>query len=552
MKARGIKHQKFSLWLEINVPGQGLVGLDVTRFSAQFAVNSIPQATCSIALGAYVGNPALLSNLHFILNKISYRAPAVIYMAVSEGYSSIPPGIVVNKDLNFDGKAFVVFEGFTSGAGYKRAGESVEYVISLEHWLSDLNNSTALSPDLVPGTPFNMLFPSINQDSTLRTVADGFIDPSLKGFGELVATQDLGAAILKWFKAMTELNPVGADSQNVLGINDIPDLEGAFTSKKNDAAQAALAKFITAGGYRHVKLKLQEKQTNQDIIDNIQNVFYEKNLKSFDGSTFWDNLINFSSLFMYNIVPGITNAWLAPKLANYRVPWKTIFSTEINSYDISTGMPRFISGVVLKGRDGENTGLLNIGNDGPNNQPASILSYFSLGMYFSQKRFTTPGAVLFQRGPEWLERKMGKEADGALILPLAKQPQDVDLNLAQKAVEKLELGIAFARLVYSNEVLKYRNGSVFGKFRTDIAPGSIVKIETASENAFQGDSFSYPLFAHVDQVSLTVDSLASQAGTSFSISSVRTEFENQDVDLTTDTNPLYDSVWSGTSLHVGG
>lgn len=556
MNARGFKQQQFYLWMEIVVPGEALpVGLDVTRFSAQFALNTIPQATCGIALGASVPNTNLASNLHFIIQKVTYRTKATVYMIVRDGYVDIPPGAVINNDANFDGKTFVIFEGFTSGAGYKRSGNSVEYVISLEHWLSDLMGSTALSPDLMPGTPFNLLFPATGNDKGMSKLIQEWLDPNEEALAILEIQGDLTQAILNWFAAVANTNPIGSKSDNTLNLGEVPELDGAFTSAKNTAALAALNKFVVPGGPYYVPMTLKSNLNTGDTAQNIYDSIRDYSLRTFDGTTFWDNLITFGSNLMFNVVPGITSAWLAPKLPNYRHPAIVLYSTEVDSFNISTGMPRFLGGVVLKSATGDDgSGTMNVNNDGPVKAPAAVLGLFTTGQYFSAKHKTTPGLVMVQQSPNWLARSMIESVEDDVpgdVVPLEKQDKDVDGKIAAKAQVKFDAGVAFAKLVYANEVLKYRGGSVNGKFRTDIAPGTIVKIETAGENVIGGDGFSYPLVAMVEQVSLGVDSISGQAYTAFSVSNVRTEIENNDVDLTMEESPLYNNVWNGARLYTG-
>jgi len=159
--------------MEITVPGIGDVALDITRGSAQFGRNAIPQANFAIALGSAVPNTALTSNIHFIVDKIVYRTKAKVWAQITNGYEALPPGLQINEDDAFNGKPFLLFEGYTSGSGYRKSGSGLEYIISMEHWLSDLNNSTALSPDLQPGTPFNMYFPATGTTGEVSQSAIG-------------------------------------------------------------------------------------------------------------------------------------------------------------------------------------------------------------------------------------------------------------------------------------------------------------------------------------------------------------------------------------------
>jgi hypothetical protein len=550
MTEKGFKQESYRAWMTIDVPGYSEpIELNITRLSAQFGLNAIPQASCSIALGAFVGNTSYVSNLHFIIEKIKYRAKATVYMNVAEGYEAIPPGVEINRDAAFNGKAFVVFEGYTSGSGYKRSGSAVEYVISLEHWLSDLNNSTALSPDLMPGIPFNLYFPATS--SSPEASKEYWTARSLAAntFQDEVIRQDVWKGMKDYFTAIANQNQVGGTSNPIFGAGSLLN-PNIFKTKKNDAALAALEKFATPGSAFYVPLKLNGEVSTGETLRRIADVFFSKTLTTFDGSTFWDNIVTFSASFLFGISPGISTAWIVPRLPNYRKPYKTIYSTEINNFDISTGMPKFVSGVILKGNFVDGSGVTNINNQN-NASPASALNLFSSGMYFSDRHFTDPGMIIIQKSPDWLAVSLTSADIENVIMP--RKPADIknNVDVAARGKDQITALTAFAKLVYSTEVLKYRGGSLTGKFRLDIAPGSIVKIETAGEKVLNKDGFAYPIFASVDQVSLAVDSVSGQASTSFAISNVRSEIENADNDLTTETSPMYSNVWPGAPLYVG-
>lgn len=553
MNARGFKQKSLRLWMEIAVQGSNgsyvYVPLDITRFSSQFALNSIPQASCSIALGAFVPKTNLASNLHYILPKISYKTKAVVYMTTASGYESVPAGLNISKDTLIDNKKIVLFEGYTSGAGYRRSGSTVEYVISLEHWLSDLTASTVLSPDLAPGTPFNLFFPATGARET-DTDSAGAFNQTIAAQTILTqnATADLWQGGLRpYFVKLANLNALGSSSQNYLGIGELGELaNNVFQSTKNNLALSALERFIAPGNRYYAALALRDTENTRETVTNIIEALQNVSETTFDGTTFWDNLIGQGSSLYFNIIPMINCAAVAPRLPSYRNAAINISAAEITSFDISTAMPRFIGGVVLTTSGGEMSGFNNLGAE---TQDAGFYQYFSTGMFFSGK----PGTILMQRAPEWLRQPMPSNSEAIendLILKQGGPRAPVNIRVKQKAVAHMRIADAYAKLAYANEVLKFRNGTLSGKLRLDIAPGTIVRIETAGESVIAGDGFSYPLFAHIDQVSISVDAVASQASTSFVLSSVRSQVENSDNELVTDANPLYNTVWVGSPLYI--
>ena len=106
----------------------------------------------------------------------------------------------------------------------------------------------------------------------------------------------------------------------------------------------------------------------------------------------------------------------------------------------------------------------------------------------------------------------------------------------------------YAESVYVHEALKSRQGSLTGKLRFDIAPGSIVRIEVAGDAFVPKDRLGEALFANIIRVTISIDANAQKAFTSFNLSHVRTEDENTEAGMAVDRHPLYDAVWTGTSL----
>lgn len=543
--------------MEITVPGIGDVTLDITRGSAQFGRNAIPQANFAIALGSSVPNTALTSNIHFIVDKIVYRTKAKVWAQITNGYEAIPPGLQINEDDAFNGKPFLLFEGYTSGSGYRKSGSGLEYIISMEHWLSDLNNSTALSPDLQPGTPFNMYFPATGASGELPQSSFGiFTTLADKIFSGTEITKDLWKNIKQYFTEIAGTNTISMERLAILNLKDQSLIPNIFKSSKNDAALAAFARFSAPGEADYPLIKFRDRTETPIIGQNIINVLKSKTLVTFDGTTFWDNLIGFAASFMFQIIPGITKAWAAPTLVNYYRPYKTIYATEISSYDITTSMPKFVSGAALKTAMATGSGLSNAVNEVPEGGNGREFEWLNSAVYLSSRHEKSPGMIVIQRAPDWLSAGLPSERFDSQKGTMARAAAEVkdkakDFNLRQKAEGYLQIATGYAKLVYSNEVLKHRNGSVTGKFRLDIAPGATVKVETAGELRLNKDAFDYPIYALVDQVSFSLDAIASQATTSFALSNIRSEIENEDADITATSNPLYDTVWLGSPLHTG-
>lgn len=549
----GYQQRDIRAWLEVDLPSAGTQKIDILKFSSQFGLNSIPQATCSVALGVSASDTKNVSTAHGILSKLKYKVKARVYAIVKQIVTEIPPNIKVNDDSDiFNGKPFLLFDGYTSGSGYRRSGSSIEYVVSLEHWLSDLTASSALSPDLQPGVPFSLFFPSV-RPSIESEIYPG-VKTTLAGdvYSFSAVQQDLwGLGIKKFLTDVANKNALSTAQEDLTGVGVIGGGgAGAFLTEKNTSALSALAKFLSTGPY-HVPLKFKDNGNTAQIVCNILRSMANKSMSAFEGTTFWDNIMIQGASLMYNVAPTVNWAIVVPRLPNYREALKTIYTSEITSFDISTGMPRFLKGVLLKCGQASSHGLPGVG---PNNVPgsSSALSFYNSGLYVVKNAV---GTMLVQNGPDWLDLPAEPDtvSNASPVHNLqANQNQNAINTAIGKAIEgNKNTANAVAQVIYANEILKYRSGSVSGRLRMDICPGSIVKIDTQSvRGSAISLQYDYPIFGCVDQVSVYIDAVAAQASTSFTVSNVRSETENSDDTLTLSENPIYESVWKGAPLYL--
>ena len=520
-------------YLELSLPGSStLQKLPITRFSSQFPINSIPQASCSVALGIDMFN-SNTSEIHNILRgELQYRLPAKVYAKVRLTLEQNNANLKITKDKIFNGNFFVLFDGYMSGSGYKRSGSTIEYTVSLEHWLSDLAVASGMSQDIQPGTADDFVFPATYYDKTL--VNSGVILPTAAAEAALgtLVSDDIWFGIKAFF---TEL----CLNAKPVGVNDIYSTTGF---RNNLPAAIALGKFIENKPYQSMMLK----GVTPGIADSIQATVRAKAQSTYVGNSIWDNLIIFSSAFLFNVIPLIEKAVIGQKNPNLRAPYKVIDAGEVFSFDLSTNMPKFISGIVLKNHQAAGFTFFTAQAAEPGLAKRSLV----VGSYFVDKQV---GTVVFQMSPEWLIEPATLDDEPVVPAPMvAKQPNGAaQANGQQVAADMRSFSNKFAQAMYGNEVLKYRNGQMAGRLRLDISPGSIIKIEASTNSAIKKDSLNNTLVAHVDSVGIYLDAPAGQASTSFGLSSIRYEQENASGNLTIDSNPMYVGSFNGAPLHLG-
>jgi hypothetical protein len=106
---------------------------------------------------------------------------------------------------------------------------------------------------------------------------------------------------------------------------------------------------------------------------------------------------------------------------------------------------------------------------------------------------------------------------------------------------KLAMGDGYASAVLRNKMFAHRKCSITGRFRLDIAPGSLVKIKTIGERFV---SESEELYGHAYAVFLRGE--PGRMETTVSVIAVRTQAEHDS--LTVDKHPLFEKRWVGAML----
>jgi hypothetical protein len=296
-------------------------------------------------------------------------------------------------------------------------------------------------------------------------------------------------------------------------------------------------------------LKAYQGDLNHLAMQIVEMAGYET-LEGVSGMTLWDKLLQYSSNFLFAIVPLVDRAIVVPFVPGIRQEWKTIKADEYDYVEIKGGMPRILRGVGLYGGAGF-AGGANISGD-------RALDYASLGIggYYQG---ATSGQILFKAAPTWMSRipidaqSLLTTGAGGLARASALFP-GLGLSAIFPAPTTLStrnsgLMNAYSRMLYVNEVLKSRQGDLSGKLRFDIAPGSTVKIEGCSER-FLGlsDQFGEPLWATVMQVDIVLDAETPKAGTSFHVSHFRSTFENSQDGTSLEKHTFWSTPWRGTEL----
>jgi len=524
--------------------------LEVVQFGADFELNTIPQGQIVLGLGRDA-QTLKAHPIHSMINSLRLKKPVQVYCkAIPHGEDRPAPLRGPGEEDPPDNEEVLLFDGYTTGGAYQRGTAGAGYSISMEGWLADLAYSSAISKALHPASPAQLAFPAALQLVTPESRASTAASSNLTGASLASTVLNVGVGddlwqkgIKPWFEALCAQDHL-ATQGSIVGLQ-------VGNSGSNAAALKALARMDT-GSLKSSGLKIDlggAAGVMQQIDRNIKKIIAEETLESVAGHTLWDNLINLGSNFMFAVVPGVEKAAVVPLLPILREPYKTIYANEYDDVQLSGAMPRVLRAVGLFGSKEWAGGPEIVGGD-------AEYKAIGIGGYYEPPG-TEGGLVLLKQAPLWLsgmapELYLENMSVPAIrpVAPDPKVPGGVPVPPPKDVLKSLNAGInKFAQAMYGMEVIKYRQGTLAGKFRTDIAPGSIVRVETAGEKFIGADDqFGQEMFACVTRVSLFVSSEGQKASTTFALAHCRGKDENNADQTSMATHPLYSTKWIGGPL----
>jgi hypothetical protein len=531
---------------------------EIVQFGADFSINGIPTAEAVLALGrkASTGNDA--AEIHKSLDKLSADALVKVYFCPTGQWSD-------GKD--WPAGPHMIFEGRIANVGYTKVQGKVQFVVRLTHWLADINYSSAVSSISHPSNPAQYTFQSVIS-SDIR--AGGIKRPAgIAGTAAAVSItpanvqEDLwGAAIKPFFCKLAQNETARLDA----------DLKQCFDIEGNDNSQAlaALQRIEGAGGTDcdlepscytpKMSLSTPLGDSVQTVADTIAKTISFDTIQSFANTTLWAKMVGYASMFGGAVIPLVDKALVVPFVPGTRSTFcKRIDSCDYVHINMSQAVPQLLRGIALTGN------LEMIAGTAPTGS-RDVASLLGVGGCYAPPGVNR-GMVKFVSPPPWLRNiaygahsaKKPIGLDGKKAFGTATTPKEGDDNqlIANKDGKKREdilrdvseLYDAYAKYMYATEVLRGRFGTVSGKLRFDIAPGSTVLIGGSAERFLEGaDALAQNLVGTVMRVSIGLNAEAGQAGTSFAFTHLRTEDQNEDDKYSVDGHPLYDDAFAGAPL----
>jgi hypothetical protein len=522
------------------------VEADITSCSFNYTVGKVPDGQISFALGRDIYDEQAAA-VHAAVNQLGATVPVQVFLRVTPGDNSV----------GFDFEQwpedyFLIFDGLVTHTGYTRTRTEVSFTLGVQNWLSQLEFSSVLTKSTASLTSgqwsayCSYVF-GPDAPASFQSMGLGY-----SFFNPLSLTTDFwGDGLGPWLSALAV--------QEIL--TDPEDL----TPPSNVEALAALNRFEPFAAIDELGeaayqwgIPLQFPFDGSPSATVLASAFYEdiasRTFDAFIHTTFFQLLVDLAGDYRFQIVPLINTALIVPTSNGIRVPWQTIYGEEYESIRLTGTPERPLRGVRLMVGSGSLTGTF-----GLQKGQVGTETYFA-GIY-SNPNFPV-GMLLFESAPRWAANAVNAVAlalDAAnpvavksnAQFPGAGDPPNAPPPQAVRAVAA-PFWDTYAQSIYTQEVLRWRTGSIRGKLRFDIAPGSVVQIDCV-EDPFVEKQFpesDNTLYGEVMRVTIKLDSDGDtpKASTTFWMRNIRSSLENQLEGTSTDQNPLYLLPWNGAPL----
>lgn len=525
---------------------------DVVSITSTFGLNSIPTASIVVAVGKdYKRNKN--ATIHQQRSKLRPRDPVQVFLEM------IPQSGDTSK---IPGKKYKIFEGYLSGVGYQRSHNSANFTINVVHWLDDLNNSGALTGNWMPGASYDMAQAALYNALAPGGGGLGLGTPTLDPRRDIVSIGNLQSdmwlnvlqpiykTIAEWAKGRQQaLDASGSGGgSNSAAIGPTPFGPGALLRMPGKGAAY----------YTPVALNLRGL-SGTEMADCIRVGLQLVDSNSFAYTTFWNKIVGETApQFFFAISPSVDWALPIPFFAGLKQEWKTINADEYSYANFNANMSQMLESVDVFYPI--NNSMTN--SSGMGSVTGAVGLEKPLGFFPPKPSQNRQGLKLYKEPPAWLSnpvqwnRKSGASTAvaGPAVGDMAAPNFGSQTSKTQSPRGMLEMmksskvATRLAEHWYKSELLYQRYGEMSGYLRFDVAPGSIIKIETPPrDKEYYGDDNHY-MYATVTQVSYAINAERAMAGTSFSLAHIRTQDENADSTITAAKPPMFMSAWPGGPL----
>ena len=545
-----------SAWIVI-----GGTKLPITTLDVTYAVNRIPLALVELPIGREVhgAQAGVSADTEGFVSKLLPYTPMELWLSVKSENGQFAP---VGKDSGFpsggDGSGIKIFSGYTLNPGFKKQRGAVQVGLAL----SCVGNLSALAngSQFVNGVYYDGQGGSFPLKSRLGNIGaasnlinDAFI--SQKDFDPLL----VGRAVEQLFKVLgTQIVAFGGT-----GNTSVSNQTAAFETARQRLNFATNLKLQLEGVNNAADCASISDVLGRQLVSTYANTLWTQwtQQQPAESSNLWQVLLQLGDKFLFSVVPTVNADYVVPLFRGLGgEPFKVIDPTEYwnieqrtglleGQYDLATSVT-LMSPYLTPDTSSPTAALLATRVVGYGNVCTDNTSPITAGgsnaSFGRMQLLTAP--VWLVPGPPNGNRTL-KSATGSV--PDLFHPQELDTSNPQSTNQlcwySQELGNKVATALAFDGLYKPRQIGLAGRLRLDIAPGSLLRINTPGE-IFSKASESF--FGYVEECQIKVGSVDGQnciATTTFELTHVHTQAEHTQFKY--EENPLYaGAAFRGRSL----
>ena len=515
------------------------VVIPVAQFSMRYELNSIPDATVLVALGRDARTQKQ-SAVYDIVSQIKQMAEAKVEITGDLGDWVPRGGGIAGGKQRWPAGPAIIFMGYVSGLSYRRSTGRVNLVINLTQQMIDLTMSSGGSKDVIPGAPDDLLLPTLTPGSGGEWA--GCADTKYALDLESQLPKDYSKALLDCLHFVSQDNKLQSHSReswcpgNPLGANPTDPLEGNIRVARileGYGQWKGIANY-TISDYVSKYTRLYPLDVQSSAIKKASITISKQISSSLAATSIW-GLLTGSVLPDYGcgIVPMAQAAIVAPILPTARQHQITISPDDYVDFDMTCMSQRPLYGVGV-------ISTYQMATYHKGDPKICIGSTFVVKAPDPQAPAINDGMWMFVPAPRWMDdwTNMDPEAwDGdANVNKMLNEPSHAtvgeeeeafDRNPDEEAIEYNDAMDKYAQMMYATNALRGRGGTIVGKLRFDIAPGTTVKINAKGDLMLGVDTLATAMIGFVAGVSIMIDAENATASTSFQLINLRTEEENK-------------------------
>lgn len=510
----------------------------VVQYMSSNAMDEIPRASCLLALGRNARDGNAEATIHDTASELKLMLPAQVLFKPSGQWK---PG-----GGDWPDEAEVIFDGFFTGFAFTKAQGRIQVVARLIHWSVLLGFSSTLSRSSHPGNYAALAYEAIH--NSVGTGSTNRSNNLAHHIGhELLSANvedDVWGSLKDFLCSLSE--------QDLIRTGNC----GLEETGVNEAAKGALSKF--EGGFEGdcirdykyaVPLRLPDSEITAELAESVSLYINQKQVESFSSMTFWDLIVKaLGPTFMFKTVPMADRALTIAYTPGLRETWNVEINPEdYSSLSMDSVVPRPLRAVGVYTGSETSTGATGT--------QSGTISDLVVNC-FAPNNADQSGLILFVSPPPWLatlptilnfaDSTTGvpeKDPSRSILAPKGAGTETDRKRPAEILSSSEDIFERYAQSVYIQEMLRGRTGTLSGKLRFDIAPGSNIRIKGTSDQFLGGiDDLAAALIGTVVRVTTAINAEAKRAETTFQMTHLRTEAENEDDRTSTDQHPIYGSA----------